>query len=396
MEYKIKVKPEDFQVREISSLPLTDRGSFGVFKLKKQGWNTVDLLKKISRQFFIPPSRISYGGKKDRHALTEQLITIEKPPKGFHIKEKNYSLKLIGFSKEPMQPRHIEGNHFTITIRSISTEGEQYLQEPLKKIERDGLINYFDDQRFGSFDSKQGFIGEKIIKEHYNGAVKIYLTHIHPEDKKEAKERKKKLFENWGNWEQCLNLAKTEFEKFSFAHLKDNPRDFLSLIRKIPKEDISMFFSCYQSFLWNETVRRLILSMTEEEAILSHRGIAGDYLFFSEMETKKREYLENLKIPTASSKVTMPDKLTESIYNALLKERDVKPSMFNLRKIRHAFFKSVEREVLIKPQQFEYEIREDEIYEGKRKLILKFILPRGSYATMLIKRLFAKKLKKGG
>ncbi|MCX7988631.1 MAG: tRNA pseudouridine(13) synthase TruD [Thermodesulfovibrio sp.] len=395
MEYKVKVKPEDFQVREVVSLPITDKGQYGVFKLKKIGWNTVDLIKRIAKKFSIKLDNISYGGKKDRHGLTEQFITIKNAPKRLHMQEKNFSLKLVGFSDEAMQPRHIESNHFSIVIRSISKEAEEFLFSPIESITKYGFINYFDDQRFGSFDPKQGFIGEKIIKEHYNGALKIYLTHVYPEDKKEAKERKRYLFEHWGNWLECLKVAKTDMEKFAFNYLTENPKAYLNVLRKIPKEDMSMFFSAYQSFLWNETVRRILISILRDEDILFHRGIAGDYLFFDEIDRKTWQYLNNLVIPTASSKAKMPDEKVGNIYKEFLNERGIKASMFNLRKIRQAFFKSVDRKVLIKPEEFEYKIEYDEIYVGKRKLFLQFLLPRGSYATMLIKRIFAKKIKEG-
>jgi len=394
MYYKIKVKSEDFYVKEIISLPIKDKGPYGVFILKKRGWNTVDLLKRIGKNLGIPFSNISYGGKKDRHALTEQFITIKNIKRKILVKDGNYSLHLIGFSEEPMDPRHIIGNEFKIVIRSISKEAEEFLYEPLKSIEKYGFINYFDDQRFGSFDPRQGFIGEKIIKGHYNGALKIYLTHIYPEDKKEARERKKFLFENWGNWQRCLGVAKTQMENFAFNYLTEKPKDYLTILKKIPREDMSMFFSAYQSFLWNETVRRLLIFLLSEEEIIIHKGITGDYIFFNEIDKEKFSYLMKLQIPTASSKLKIPDERTEKIYNDLLNERDVKPSMFNLKKIRQAFFKSVARDVLVKPKSFNYNIEDDEVYENRRKITLSFFLPRGSYATMLIKRIFAKKPKR--
>jgi len=391
MQYKIKVKPEDFYVKEIVSLPIKDKGQYGVFILKKRGWNTVDILRRIGKTLGIPLTNISYGGKKDRHAFTEQFITIKNIKKKILVKDVNYSLQLLGFSEEPMDPRHIIGNEFKITIRSISKEAEEFLYIQLQSIEKYGFINYFDDQRFGSFDPKQGFIGEKIIKGHYNGALKIYLTHIYPEDKKEARERKNFLFENWGNWQKCLSVAKTQMEKLSFNHLIENPKDYLTILKKIPKEEMSMFFSAYQSYLWNETARSLLLTLLSEEEIIVHKGIVGDYIFFNEIDKEKSNYLMKLQIPTASSKLKMPDEITEKIYNNLLQERKVKHSMFNLKKIRQAFFKSIERDVIVKPELFKYTIEDDEVYENRRKMTISFFLPRGSYATMLIKRIFAKK-----
>lgn len=427
MSYKIKVKPEDFIVKELSSIEIEPNGVYAVFLLKKRGWNTVDVIKKISQKYKIPFEDISYGGKKDRHAVTEQFITIKNTARNIKnlfsrfiskdklsgqfevagktqnsknliyqhivIKEENYELKFLGFCKQPMDPKFIDGNLFKVTVRAISPRASEMIQSQVEKTKTFGFINYFDDQRFGSFDPKQGFIAEKIIKEHYNGALKIYLTHIYPEDKKEAKERKRYLFENWSNWKLCLDAAKTKFEKFAFNHLLDNPKDFLTVIRKIPREELSMFFSAYQAFLWNDVVRRLLCKILNSDNLLAHRGIAGQYIFFNEIDEKNYEYLKNLKIPTVSSKAQMPDKLTEEIYSSILESVGIRPSMFNLRKIRQAFFKSVERAVIVVPTSINYRIEDDELYDGRKKLIVGFMLPRGCYATMLIKRIFAKRSK---
>ncbi|MEK6636046.1 MAG: tRNA pseudouridine(13) synthase TruD, partial [Planctomycetota bacterium] len=62
--------------------------------------------------------------------------------------------------------------------------------------------------------------------------------------------------------------------------------------------------------------------------------------------------------------------------------------MFNIRKIRQAFFKGIERKAVVIPEELSVDYSDDEIYTGREKLVLRFFLPRGSYGTMLIKRLF--------
>src|SRR3989304_16187 len=118
---KIKVKPEDFIVEERADISVAQTGDFCVYLLKKRGWNTVDVLKNLSRKINLPSSDFSYGGKKDKYALTSQFITIVRqggnekatrnPPfrKGGQgglgesnkfalkeINEKNYSLRFMG------------------------------------------------------------------------------------------------------------------------------------------------------------------------------------------------------------------------------------------------------------------------------------------------------------
>jgi len=100
--------------------------------------------------------------------------------------------------------------------------------------------------------------------------------------------------------------------------------------------------------------------------------------------------MKSLLIPTASHKTSMPDELTTEIYNGILKELELRPPQFNLKKIRKAFFSTTNRPFIVIPVIKEYSIKDDDLYSGKKALYLNFELPRGSYGTMLIKRLLAK------
>ncbi len=384
---KIKVRPEDFIVNEVIEVNPSEKGEYGLFILKKRGWNTLDALSKISRRIRIPTSEISYGGKKDRYGLTSQYITIRKPPV-MELIDKSYSIKLIGFTDTRMGPHLIRGNNFEITVRDLNEDEINNAMREIEFIRDYGYPNYFDDQRFGSYDPIQGFIGEKIIKRHFNGALKIYLTHIHPEDKGDEKRRKRFIYEHYGRWKECLSMAKTEFERLSFSYLMDNPDGFLPLLQRIPSEEMSLFFSAYQSFLWNEVLRRLI-SRLPFRRLSTAKGIAGDYVFYKETDSEIFSYLKDLIIPLPSSKMEIGDEDVRLIYDEVFNERGIKRSMFNLRSIRQAFFKSFERNAIVIPQSLSFEIRDDEIYNGKKTLHLRFFLRRGSYGTMLIKRIFS-------
>ncbi len=150
---------------------------------------------------------------------------------------------------------------------------------------------------------------------------------------------------------------------------------------------MSIFFSAYQSYLWNEILRRVINSIGNDSPS-AYKGIAGDYLFYSRLDDKDYEYLSKLHIPTPASSVKMPDTLIKTLYSEVLLDTNLKASLFNIRKIRQAFFKGADRKAIIIPEDLSFDYSEDEIYRGKKKLTLKFFLPRGSYGTMLVKRLF--------
>lgn len=383
---KLKVRPEDFIVIEEAEFHLADNGNYRVYRLTKKGFNTLDVLLRLSKSLRIPFRRFAYGGKKDRYGLTTQYITIESN-KIYEVNEDNYSIHYIGSMHRPMGPDLIVSNEFRIVIRELKPEEIESASAELEYVKGYGYPNYFDDQRFGSYSPELGFIGEKIIKGHYNGALKIYLTAIHPEDRRKEKERKRFFYENWGNWQRCLEMAKTGFEKEAFKTLLNTrEKPFLSIIQRIPAEELSMFFSAFQSYIWNRIATEVVKIYGED--IIKYKGNYWDYLFYK--RPSSFDYLKNLHIPTPSRKAVMPDELTSQIYQEILKELELKPSSFNLRKIRKAFFSSTDRALVVIPDIKDFSTAQDELYKNKRKIFLHFKLPRGSYGTMFIKRLFAR------
>ena len=77
---KIKQRPEDFRVEELTSAVASDTGEFAFYRLDKTGWTTPDALSAIRRRWQVDFRRLSYGGLKDRHAVTSQHITIFRGP----------------------------------------------------------------------------------------------------------------------------------------------------------------------------------------------------------------------------------------------------------------------------------------------------------------------------
>lgn len=469
---KIKVNPEDFVVEEVAGLPMRKHGNFCVYRLKKRGWNTVDVLKRISQTFCIPFSDLSYGGKKDKHAITSQYITITRrsagriaspasavssspkndtkelsrtqqapyppTPDSEKLGDEDYSMCLVGSMDRPMGSDLITGNRFQITVRNVADADLTSALREIACVKNDGYPNYFDDQRFGSFDARQGFIAEKIIKKHYNGALRTYFSSIHPEDSREEKEYRKYFYENWGNWQACLKGATSKFEKEAFRYLEKHSNGFVPVLQRISHEKMGLFFSAYQSHLWNELLRKIIHAITngnptpinllptgagmlnsaQEDNVCpslatmypdtnqnnlpaqdaskrsggahlkSSKGIAGSYLFPSHGDDKITAYLGSLVIPMPASNIKMPDAFTKILYSEVLRTHEIKAHMFNTKKIRDGFFKGIERRAMVVPEDLVVNYFQDEIYPGNKKVILNFFLPKACYGTMLIKRIF--------
>ena len=389
MKNKNLFRSEDFVVEEKVLLQPLEAGPYTVYRLKKCGWNTLDAVRQISQAWNLKPGDCAFGGKKDRHGETIQYLTIKGgSPKCLELK--NIFVEFKGYTDRPMGSDAIEGNLFKTVVRNLYCEEATDAIENAQGAAATGFVNYFDDQRFGGYDPSRGFFAEWLLKGHLNSVLRAYMASSHPDDKKEERGRKDFLNAHWKDWQVCLGVAKTSFEKRVFARLVNDPKRLHRLIEEIPSEDFHMAASAYQSFLWNEIVRRLLVS--RKWADRSYSGVVGDYMFFEKLNGRDYEYLKNMTLHHPADKVQMPDKIVGKIYEKILAERDVQAALWGKMRTSKVFFKPTPRRVLAKPRDTVFTVEDDDQNKGRKKFALEFFLPRGSYATMFLKRIFASPL----
>ena len=180
-----------------------------------------------------------------------------------------------------MGPDLIQGNAFRVTIRDLT--GVRPLEANLEEVRKSGFPNFFDDQRFRSYDPERGFFAEKVLKRHWNGALQVFLTSAGPDDSRSERERKAALFKNWKDWPLLLTLASGPLETGIFGFLSRHPNDAARALHQIPEEEVSMRYAAYQSHLWNDLLRRLIRLKIESPDEVP--GREGGYLFWRELKS---------------------------------------------------------------------------------------------------------------
>jgi len=382
----IKATPEDFVVEERADLPLRQDGEYRVYLLKKSHWNTLDLIHHLSKMLNQPAGRFSYGGKKDKHGLTSQFIAIMNA-RDFSTEGKGFRLESRGFMDRPMGPDLIQGNAFTVTIRALVDIGP--LERNFEEVKKTGFPNFFDNQRFRSYDPERGFFAEKILKRHWNGALQVFLTSAGPDDSQSERERKAAFFKNWKDWPLLLTLAMNPLETGIFGLLNGRPNDPGRALHRIPEEEVSMQYAAFQSHLWNELLRRLIRLKVRNTELVP--GREGGYLFWHETEAETLSCLSALEIPIAAAKMDFADDLTRSLFDDILMEKGLTLGSFRTKALRKVYFRSFRRKALVIPERLQaIGVGNDELHPGKMKWTISFVLPRGSYGTMLIKRLVLK------
>lgn len=382
---RLKRDPQDFVVREATSLRIRrEPGPYQVYLLEKEGWNTHDLLMRIAKAAHLPYQAFGYGGKKDRHAITAQYITVQGERRDLSRQEKGYKLTRMGYATEPMAPSQILHNSFQLTVRELSEAEANQMGARAKR--NDPIPNWFDDQRFGNMDRERGFVVEKLLQGRAEEALNLALTTIWSEEAPHAKERKRRMQEAWGDWYTLQGLAETAFERRCFDFMAEDPSGASAkraLATSHPEQQ-GLRISTYQSFLWNEVLRRWLIGQGLVGSMAP--GVAGDLLY---LPAGTKVDLRTI-IPMPGRGMRFPVAETGLLLEEILRERRLRPAALEGEVLPGQTIKAFPREAFIKAEGLHVGAPEpDEHYPGKQKLSLRFILPRGAYATNFIKSLAA-------
>ncbi len=311
-------------VKEILGLQL-GQGEFSYYKLWKRNWNTKDAAFHNTKRLKLNEKRISFSGLKDKHAVTEQLISISKLPNQ-KIEDKDLKLEYLGQGKQKIGTPQQQGNAFVITIRDL--EGPLTFPK--------AIPNYFDDQRFGKARQNH-FIGKLVLQRRFQEAA------------------------------EQLKLE-----------LKNN-----DAVGALKKKGVVFYIHAYQSYLFNKVLSMLV---AESGSNLYARGYALGELAFAETYQKM-----DLKLPMVQFDFEAQTEW-ERTMQRILGEEGISPKGFILKQFPEAIAETQYRAAFTAVKDFKtIAFKDDELNGGKKKQVIAFELPRGSYATIFIKSGFLKK-----
>ncbi|HZZ81714.1 MAG TPA: tRNA pseudouridine(13) synthase TruD [Gemmataceae bacterium] len=379
----IKEKSEDFRVEELTSVQPT-AGDFAFYRLEKRGWTTPDALAIIRRRWKLQTRRLSIGGLKDRHAETVQYLTIYRGPQR-KLTHPNLQLTYLGQVPEAYQSSNIEGNRFAITVRSMTEEQLTTALRGLEEVVDAGVPNYYDDQRFGSVNVEGAFFAYQLLIGEFEAALHMALTAPYAFERAAQKREKSILRQNWGDWKACRQRLPGNR---IVEHLVAHPEDFRGALERLPPELRTLYLSAYQSHLWNRMLADWLRDHVPAQDLTMVRLRLGELPMAKHLSPDLLEEVRALELPLHSARTRLEDDDPRKPYfDRVLAEEEVTLEQFKLKGFRDLFFSKGERAAWCFPQNLEARSGNDEQHARKKKLTLRFDLQRGSYATLVVKRI---------
>ena len=381
---KLKCTPDDFLVEEQIG-PLPQGGPFALYTLSKSSLGTPEAIDAVLRHWNLPRSQVAYAGLKDRHAQTKQFVTIKGGPRR-GMRQTNLELAYVGQVGRPLAARDITANAFSIVIRDLTGDEASASSQALETIAREGLPNYFDSQRFGSVGKSGEFIARAWCLGDYERALWLALAEENVHDRPDDRRQKQILRDLWGKWPECKAALDRSHRRSVVTYLADKPGDFKRALALVRHDLRSIYLAAFQSDVWNRMLAVFLRQHLRSEQLSLERIGPRELPFFSPLDAQQRALLHAAELPLPSARLHLEEGPLKQLIEGVLAEDGMELRQMRLKFPRDTFFSKGERRAVFLPQDVKVAEGDDELYRGGRKLTLRFSLPRGSYATILVKR----------
>jgi tRNA pseudouridine13 synthase len=227
-EFVFNSSARDFIVEEIPLYEFTGDGEHLVLQVRKKDLTTWEMLDVISNHIGIRRRDMGYAGLKDKHAMTIQYISVmaihEEKLKTFQHEK----IKILSMVRHNNKIRigHLKGNRFKIRLKKVLGVQKDKLNSVLQWITKNGVPNYFGNQRFGT-EGNNWEEGKKIIE----GKIKIR--------NKKTKEfligaYQSYLFNQWLSKRMELNLLLEKFSESETEQIMGLPKGSLKGTKEQP------------------------------------------------------------------------------------------------------------------------------------------------------------------
>ena len=272
----LKTRVEDFRVEESSKVPaLDDKGRFTVARVTMTNWETNRYLRRLARSCGINKNRIFSSGLKDKRAITTQILVIDAPRRKVESVEiPDSSIEVLGRTHQKVAMGDHDGNRFTITVRGCCDESGSPIdaKEAMSRVHsiRDGLAkamgsdafpNWIGPQRFGSTRPVTPQVGAAVIEGDFERAVNLYVGMEGSREGREA-EAFRSSWREGGDPEKSLELApeRLGYESAMLKHLVKKPGDYVGAFKTLPNSLQLLMVHSIQSLAFNHSLSERIVS----------------------------------------------------------------------------------------------------------------------------------------
>jgi len=430
----LKVRIEDFRVEEVSRTPALDKkGRFTVVRATLRNWETNRFLRRLAGACGINRNRIFCSGLKDKRAVTTQLLVIDAPRKKVEAVDiPDTELEILGRTHQKVGMSDHDGNRFSITVRGCCEADGSPLdaKEAMRRVLeiRDGMAerlgddafpNWIGPQRFGATRPVTPEVGRAVVEDDFERAVDLYVG-MPGSKMTEDVATFRKMWMDTKDAAACLEIAPRHlgYEKSILQVLEGDSENHVKAFRALPPSLQLLMVHSLQSLAFNHSLAGRLdagLDLLEPElgdlvAPVKASGRIDVAKMALVTETNLERCRRNCRLgrlsvtgPLPGQNARMAEGKPGLVEAAALVTTELKDVEWRVRKIPNLTTSGTRRPLSVVFRDFSVEeapvLAEESSskrwdagpYEGERwnpegaDLRLKFTLPPGTYATVLMR-----------
>jgi len=403
---RLRDDPETFRVREIEAFDAepvdADPADYPclVVRATLRSWETGAFAGRLADALGASDGRIDWAGTKDRNAVTTQLFTLRDVDPDDLPTIEGAKLEVVGRAGRAIEFGDLAGNEFDVFARDVTEPGNaDAVTRELGAFAPEGIgvPNFFGQQRFGSRRTVTHEVGLAIARREFERAVMTYVGNPagrEPESTREARA----YVERTRDWAGALDRFpdRLGYERTVLAELageNDDPADFQAALAALPWHLARLFVNAAQSYAFNRMVSERL-----ERGLPLAEPVAGDVVCFAQdrggiavpdpdrtqrvtadrVETVARHCARGrafVTAPLVGTDTELARGDPGGIERAVLDDLELAPADFDLPEPFDSG--GTRRAVLVRT--------DPEITRDGGTLRFRFALPKGSYATVVLR-----------
>jgi tRNA pseudouridine13 synthase len=148
--------PATFVVEEIPAYLPSGEGEHTFLWIEKRGLTTPEAIRRLARHLGVDARDVGHAGMKDRHALTRQWLSVPRvePERALALVDDDLAVREARRHGNKLRVGHLHGNRFEVVLAAGDDAAAALALEPLRArletLAATGLPNRYGEQRFGA------------------------------------------------------------------------------------------------------------------------------------------------------------------------------------------------------------------------------------------------------
>jgi tRNA pseudouridine13 synthase len=379
----IKESPEDFIVSEIPSYEPCGTGEHLYLTIEKRGITTLEAIRRLAAALKIPERDIGYAGMKDAVGITRQTVSLQRVSADAAQDLSLEDMRVLSAVRHTNKLKlgHLKGNHFTIVVRGVTPDAATRTQSILQVLQKRGVPNYFGFQRYGA-QGNSHLIGAAMLRLDWQGAIDHLIGDPHAVRDEEWRSAIQSYRQ--GDWAEALRRMPRHCrsERDVLQRLVGKPGEAQKAFSVIHPRMKKLYLSAFQSSLFDTVVeRRLSRIDCIQDGDLAWKHLNGACFLVEDAmaEMPRAECFEiSASGPMFGSRMKQPQGAVLELEQAVLASTGISADSFDC---GGGLRLEGERRPVRVP------LGEVSVHQEGDCLTLGFALPKGSYATSVLREI---------